>query len=139
MDAMPSRSVLGKYGDIVRAGMQELLGDVALAHGDEDLDFDVHGFTFGNEDAIQQVELMEFFEDSDIQSDTLFMEMEKRVALSAVQDANRAVIDTIIQEIENGPKKSERNAQQQQQQKEAFTNQLQRATDSVATRIQKAA
>jgi hypothetical protein len=139
MDMMPSKDVLGQYGDIVRAGMQLLGQDVSLAHGDDDVEWDVHGFTLSTDTAAQMIELMEFAEDAEIQSDTWFQEIETRTALACIPDANRSMIDVVVGEIQNGPKKSERLAQQQEAQKLQFTNQLQRAGGAIDKRVEQAA
>ena len=131
MDMMPSLDILSQFGDILRAGMQALLQDVALVRGDDDIEFDVNGFVF-DKPAIAEVELAELMQGLDIPSDTLYKQMHKRVAQSYLIDSNRSVVDTVNKEIEDAPTRSEMQAQQEQAQKVSMSRSLNRSVQGLA-------
>lgn len=133
MDMLPSKDVLSAYGDIVRAGSQNLLSDVAMARGlnEKDLEFDVRGFNFEINPALQEAETAEIMISLDIPSDTLTKEMQKRVAHSYLTDANRQIIQQVDDEIDAAPTRDELAAQQQQQVKLSMDRQLGRSVQAV--------
>lgn len=114
VDMLPAREVLSALGDNIRAQMQLVLGDVAKARGDADIEFDVRGMNFLNNPAIQEAEIAEIVDLLDIQSDTLDKEKQKKVAISYLRDSNPSITEKVVAEIDAAPTKSELEKQEQQ-------------------------
>lgn len=127
MDLLPAKDVLSAYGDITRASMQNVLTDVALVRGDK-LEFDVRGFDYEESSAIEEAEVLELLMSLDIQSDELYVQAQIRVAQAYLCDANRAIMQKVMDQIRAAPTRSEQAAQQAQAQKLAMTQSLQRST-----------
>jgi hypothetical protein len=117
-DMAPSRDVLNGLGDILRAGMQRVLGDVATVHGDADQEFDVRGFNFDDTDEAGEVATVQMARDLEIQSDTLDKEIQKRAARVLMKDGNPDVMEKIEQEIDAAPTKTGQAAQQKADQQQ---------------------
>jgi hypothetical protein len=123
-DMAPSRDVLNGIGDILRAGMQRVLGDVATVHGDADQEFDVRGFNFDDTDEAGEVATVQMARDLEIQSDTLDKEIQKRAARVLMKDGNPDVMEKIKQEIDAAPTKTEQAAQQKADQQQRMQQAL---------------
>jgi hypothetical protein len=132
LDMTPSKDVLAAFGDVVRAQGQNLLQDIALVRGDTNIDFDVRGFNFEESSAIDEAEVLELLMSLDIQSDEFYKQAQIRVLQSYLTDANRAVIQQCIDEVNAAPTRSEQAAQEAQAQKLAMTAGLQKATARIA-------
>lgn len=139
LDMQPSKDVLASYGDGIRAGMQNLLGDVALVNDEADIEFDVRGFNFEISPALQEAETLEIMMSLDLPSNTLYKEAQKRVAHAYLTDANRAIVQTVDDEIENAPTRSEQQAAQMQAQKLSMDRSLNRAVSGLTQQAQNAA
>jgi hypothetical protein len=139
LDMTPSKDVLAAFGDIVRVGAQHVLEDVAEVRGDEKVEFDVRGFNFEINPALQEAETAEIMISLDIPSDTLNKEMQKRVAHAYLSDANRAVIQQVDDEIDAAPTRDEIAAQQAEQQKLSMDRALNRSVSSLGQSAENAA
>jgi hypothetical protein len=139
LDMQPSRDVLAAFGDTVRAGMQNLLGDVALVRDDDKVEFDVRGFNFETDPALQEAESLEILMSLDIPSDTFYKQAQHRVADAYLGDANRGIIQTVHNEIDAAPTRSQQAAQEQQSQKLAMDRSLNRAVTGLTTQAENAA
>jgi hypothetical protein len=133
LDMQPSKDILAAFGDMIRAGMQNLLGDVALVRDDPKVEFDVRGFNFEIDPALQEAETLEILMSLDIPSDTLYRQAQHRVIDAYLSDANRAIIQTAHNEVDSAPTRSQQQAQEQQQQKLAMDRSLNRAVTGLTT------
>jgi len=113
-DMQPSHDVLAGIGDILRAGMQWVLGDVATARAtvpgyerDARLLFDVRGFSFDEEVNQAQIETVTGLYALNIPSKTLEKELDKRVARAAMPDLNPSIHELICAEIDAAPSRAE--------------------------------
>ncbi|MFN3323427.1 MAG: hypothetical protein ACK5AZ_08025 [Bryobacteraceae bacterium] len=129
MDMAPSRDVLNGFGDVLRAGMQAVLGDVAAIRGDVDLKFDVRGFTFGEDQSGEELKTAQLAADLNIPSKTLEKEVQKKIARCLLKDARPDVIQKVEAEIDAAPTKEERAAEQEQRQREQIRASLAGATN----------
>jgi len=127
-DMTPAKDVLAAFGDVIRAQGQNLLNDIALVRGDANIEFDIRGFNFEESSAIDEAEVLELLMSLDIQSDEFYKQAQIRVLQSYLTDANRAVIQQCIDEVNAAPTRSEQAAQEAQAQKLAMTAGLQKAT-----------
>lgn len=137
IDMAPSRDVLNGMGDILRASLRTILGDVAAIRGDNDLTFDVRGFGFDDNNESGELATAQLAFDLDIPSDTLEKEVQKRVARVLLKDARPEVVQSVETEIDSAPGRSEREAQakyeQQQRMAGALSNAMNRFTGKEAT------
>lgn len=127
MDMAPSRDVLNGLGDILRAGMQAVLDDVATVRGDADLTFDVRGFGFDDNNEAGELATAQLAIDLDLPSDTLEKEIQKRVARVILKDARPEVVQTVEGEIDAATPKSEREEQAKAEQQQRMQGALQTA------------
>jgi hypothetical protein len=130
LDMAPAADVANGLGDYLRIGMQRVLIDVRDARGDTTSDPDVQGFRFEARPALQDIQTSQAVIDLGVtdKSKTLEIELDKRVALSLLDDANDATKDKVVKEIEAAPSRAEAKDQEQQAQQQMFQNQFQRAT-----------
>ncbi|MCC6591594.1 MAG: hypothetical protein IT168_33215 [Bryobacterales bacterium] len=101
MDMAPSRDVLNGFGDVIRAGMKNVLLDVAAIRGD-DLTFNVTGFDFDAEDPAD-IESDQATLDMSIPSSTLRKEIWKRAAMRKLKDARPEIRESVKAEIDASP------------------------------------
>lgn len=101
MDMAPARDVLGKFGDAVRAAMEQVLSFVALARG-EDATFSVRGFSFEEADAEHEVKLVTALEMGNCPSPSLVKEKWKCVARVVAPDQPEAFYADVDKEIDAG-------------------------------------
>jgi hypothetical protein len=130
MDLLPAKDVLAAFGDGLRAGMQNVLNDVAAVRG-EAVEFDVRGFEFEDSTVLEEAEILELLMSLDLQSDELYKQAQIRLAQLYMADANRAVVQKVVDEITAAPTRSELAAAQAAAQKIGMARQLNRATFSV--------
>jgi hypothetical protein len=132
MDMAPSRDVLNALGDVLRAAMQSVLGDVAEIRGDRDVTFDVRGFTFDDDTSIDELAVAQAAADLGIPSDTLEKEVQKRVAHCLLKDARPDVIQRVEGEIDAAQGRQQRLAAEDQRRREQIRGSL--ATVMLRTR-----
>lgn len=103
VEMMPARQVLSGMGDSLRMSMQAVLVDVRDAHKDPDTNPDVRGFMFQEDMSTEEVFAVTSLLSMRIPSKTFEKYVQKRVAKSWMQDANRVELAKVYQEIEAGP------------------------------------
>lgn len=138
MDMAPSRDVLNGLGDILRAGMRDLLMDVATVRGDDDLTFDVRGFSFDEDETAGELATAQLAIDLDIPSDTLEKEIQKRVARCLLKDASPEVVETVEGEIDKAPTKAERMKAEMDAKQQRMQSALKQATTRFTGRMAQA-
>jgi hypothetical protein len=124
IDMAPSRDVLNALGDVLRAAMQNTLGDVAEIRGDRDVTFDVRGFTFDDDTSTDELAVAQAAADLGIPSDTLEKEVMKRVARCLLKDARPDVIQKVDGEIDAAPGRQQRLAEEDQRRREQIRESL---------------
>ena len=125
MDMAPSHDVLNGLGDIIRAAMLKVLGDVTEIRGDAKQEFDVRGFSFDDENEAGELATAQLASDLGIPSDTLEKEVQKRVARTLLKDARPEMVQKVEAEIDAAPTKSQRDAQAQVNQQQRLAGALQ--------------
>jgi hypothetical protein len=130
MEMAPAADVANGLGDYLRIGMQRVLIDVRDARADTSADPDVQGFRFESRPALQDIQTSQAVIDLGVtdKSPTLEIELDKRVALALLDDANDATKNKVVGEIEKAPTRAEAKDQAQQAQQQMFQTQFQRAT-----------
>jgi len=130
MEMAPAADVANGLGDYLRMGMQRVLIDVRDARGGTTSDPDVQGFRFEARPALQDIQVSQAVIDLGVtdKSKTLEIELDKRVALSLLDDANDATKNKVVTEIEAAPSRAEAKDQAEQAQQQMFQTQFQRAT-----------
>ena len=131
-DMQPSHDVLNGIGDVLRAGMQMILGWVAQARAalpgftaDENLTFDVRGFTFEDKLSVDDINIIQDLLAMKVPSNLFEKEMFILAVRTALKDINPDQLQKIIEEIKKAPTAEER-AQQQQANDQSQMEQQQR-------------
>lgn len=124
VDYRPVAEVLSKYAAWLRGGGEGILRDVADARGDKDLTASVSGTDFEEADVDGSLATLKLLDDANIPSDTLEKVVQKEAAMKLARDESEEVQKAIMAEIDAAPKKSEREAQQQQLASQQFANAL---------------
>jgi hypothetical protein len=123
MDLAPAHDVQESFGDRLRGWMKEILQDAALAVGVE-LDAEVRGFNFTKQDVDETIRTTRDARELELQSDTLYEELEVALASQLMQDASSETIAKVVAEIRAGKKRSvivaEREAQMREEAQAAF-------------------
>jgi hypothetical protein len=130
LDMAPAADIANGLGDYLRTGMQRVLIDVRDARGDTSPDPDVQGFRFESRPALQDIQTSQAVIDLGLtdKSKTLEVELDKRVALSLLDDANDATKNKVVAEIEAAPSRAEAKDAAEQAQQQMFQTQFQRST-----------
>lgn len=103
MDFMAASDILDALGEVIIEGMQNMLIDVADAHGDDGLVFDVRGFHFEDHVTLQEIETIDKAINMMIPSQTFEKELYRLVCRAFLKDANPELFEQIIEEIKAGP------------------------------------
>lgn len=103
VEMMPAKQVLGGMGDSLRMGMQSVLEDVKDARRDVNEKPDVRGFTFQDDMTTEEVFAVTSVLGMRIPSKKFEKYLQKRVAKTWMQDANREELTDVYGEIESGP------------------------------------
>lgn len=93
--------ILNTFGSVIRAGMKNVLLDVAAARG-EDVSVDVAGFEFEDED-LEAIQSDQEVLDIRIPSSTLRKEIQKRIARRKTRGARSEVRAAVEKEIDAAP------------------------------------
>lgn len=125
-DMAPSKNVLSGFGDIIRAGMAAVLGDVADARGEQGITFSVQGFDFEEDASLEEVEKVAKIRDAGIESGTLEKQQKKRAARAILPDEREEIMRKIDQEIDAAPTATERAEAESKAQADAMKNSLNR-------------
>jgi hypothetical protein len=121
LDMMPSNEVLNRYGDVLRAGMQQTGEIVSLMRGDK-ATWDVFGFKFETKPVTESVAVAQEMQDLGLfdASPTLEKEAMKAVANDFLEDRNDDIKKKVAAEIDAAPTAAERDAAQVKAQQQAF-------------------
>ncbi len=121
LDMMPSNDVLNRFGDHLRAAMQQT-GQMVSAMRKDNAKWDVFGFKFETKPVTQSVAVAQEMQDLGMfdASPTLEKEALKAVATDFLEDRNDDIKKKIMDEIDAAPTAAERNAAQVKAQQQAF-------------------
>lgn len=108
MDFMAASDILDALGELIIEGMQNMLVDVADSRGDDGLVFDVRGFHFEEHVTLQEIETIDKAINMLVPSATFERELYRLVARAFLKDANPELFEKIIEEINGGPTRLER-------------------------------
>lgn len=132
-DMIPASDALNGFGKIVRMGMQNVLDDVALARGDNNVKFDVNGFKFETKPATVSIALCDEYTGLNLPSDTALQYVQKRTVRDVMDGANADLVNKACKEIDAAPTQSELLKQKQDQQKQQFAASLNAASGAGQT------
>ncbi len=122
MDKAPSRDAMCAYGDIIRAGMQQVYQDVLDIRGFDTIVVDVRGLDFSDKATAEDLDLLEKSTIIPMNSTTYEREVMKKNARLALPDMNPEVLAIIDDEIDSNPTPSEQEAAQQEQERQDMIN-----------------
>jgi hypothetical protein len=94
--------------------MQNMLIDVADARSDDGLVFDVRGFHFESHVTLQEIETIDKAINMLVPSATFERELYRLTARAFLKDANPELFEKIIEEINDGPTRLEREREMMQ-------------------------
>ena len=128
LDMTPSNDVLNRFGDVIRAAMQQTGENISIMHGQKATSWDVYGFKFETKPVTESVAVAQEMSDLGVfaASPTLEREAMKSVANDFLEDRNDEIKNTVENEIDTSPTSVERDAIQQQQQQQAFAKSFNR-------------
>lgn len=136
MDMAPSTDVLNAFGDVMRQAMTRILQDVAIARGLPEQEISVAGFRFDKQTAYGEIALARDVKDLGINSPTFERIVDGRVVTAYLEDAEAAIVESVLAEVKSNPTAAEQaQAEQKLQQaaiKDSFKNTSLRALADTA-------
>jgi len=123
LDMAPARDILNGFGDILLAGMRQVLEDVAAARGDN-LTFDLRGFTFDDQNVDTEIRSAQHALDLAIPSETLEREIQKRAARCLLKDARPELVEKVEAEIDGALTRRETQIEDEERQAGRFRESL---------------
>lgn len=133
-DMAPARDVLNRFGDLLRATMQSLLGMVGAIRKDTKIDFDVRGFDFTETDKLLDIEEAAAVEALNIPSETFRKERYKGVVRKYAKDWNPELVATIEKEVDDAPTQAELDQQQAEMDVQGINTSLQKSGQKLLTK-----
>lgn len=117
MDMAPANDVLNSFGDTICTAMERVLMAVGIAAG-LNVQPDVTGLTFDSGEAGESLNTLQKAADVGLvaKSPTLERELDKRTALTLIEDSAEALKQKVAAEIEAAPTRAEAEAQKEKEQ-----------------------
>jgi hypothetical protein len=128
LDMVPAGDIQNCFGDIVRAGMEQLLNDVAIIRAttsrEQPIQFSIRGFSFVETPVMEEINAAQSFAGLQIPSASAEKENLKKVVAARFKDKNPTETQVMFDEIDAAPTMEERQQMEMQQQQDQFSQQF---------------